>query len=279
MKYPFDGIGTARLSITMKCGNCGVITNTKEFDVPTLDDFDNYSTKLFFHECKCKTSYSIKIVNGLTESYIEVYNPDISIVSLCKIPDILYDENTIECDTIEAFNRIELLINNISSLYEDHQTYLYNMFLINLITIMDTFFKVYVCAIILSDESYIDSFYRFKNINAVHDKLCDKRKNILNHFRTASYYESDLQKQLYKKVFGLDINPNRKLKTYTDIRDILIHRNGFDIKGYLHKLSKQSIMEALCVIKHHVYDELYIKLREIYLDNIVRKNLGILKSI
>lgn len=281
-RLDFNNIGTEKIIINIKCEKCGNYTETREFKLPILGDIDIESIddvikKEYTHTCSCKKKYYISIFLGTTESYciIDGEGCQLDDVSLIEIPDIRFDENSAPIDSIEDFDRIHMLIENSEHFYNEHQVYLYNLLLVNLVTTMDTFIKVYGCAMVLSEQYYIDQFleiyHKGGNIEAM--TYQEKKNAVKRCFQRESFYDIDVQKRLLHVVLGIDIYINPKIRQYTNLRDILIHRNGYDVRGFFHKLTKDSIIQAWCIIRNHVLYELYVKMRNKHINNIVCRNL------
>lgn len=286
-RLDFNNIGTEKIIINIKCEKCGNYTETREFKLPILGDIDIESIddvikKEYTHTCSCKKKYYISIFLGTTESYciIDGEGCQLDDVSLIEIPDIRFDENSAPIDSTEDFDRIHMLIENSEHFYNEHQVYLYNLLLVNLVTTMDTFIKVYGCAMVLSEQYYIEKFLEVYHKEGNSDTMTyqEKKNEVKRYFQRESFYDIAAQKRLLHEVLGIDFSYNPKIRQYTKLRDILIHRNGYDVRGFFHKLTKDSIIQAWCIIKHHVFYELYVKMRNKQVDHIVCRNLGCLNQ-
>ena len=80
----------------------------------------------------------------------------------------------------------------------------------------------------------------------------DKIYKIRNFYKLKSFQSVTNQKKLFKDVFNVNIEIDDRISKYVAIRDIIIHRNAIDIEGFIHRVKKTQLLQALNVIKNYI---------------------------
>ena len=155
IKFNYDSIEADKLIIEFKCKGCLSLTKTELLSVPELD-FDTYKnvSSSYKHKCQCGACYTIEIINGLYDSYGVIHSVDgkEEDVFVHEVPDFPCDKDTILVDTIESYSKIESIVNGIDGMNNEDKNYVYCLLFSNLITILDSFIKIYTEPIILSND-------------------------------------------------------------------------------------------------------------------------------
>lgn len=248
-RFEYDNIEADKLILEFKCKECHSLTKTELLKVPELD-FDtlrnmSYSYK---HKCQCGACYNIEIINGLYDNYGVIDNEEEIYVH--EVPDIPYNNESIFLDTIESFFRIESIVKGIEDMGKDDKNYVYCLLFTNLITILDSFIKIYTEPLILSDDGLIDKFSITFGMPAGDRE--EKIKKIMSFYKKRSFQSITSQMNLFKDVFHVEIEIDDRIKKYVAIRDIIIHRNAIDMESYIHRIKESQLLQALGVIKAYV---------------------------
>ncbi|MBR4924972.1 MAG: hypothetical protein IKZ61_04385 [Prevotella sp.] len=252
-RFIFDNIEGENIILEFKCKKCFSLTKTGLLDVPEMD-LDNLTTakRLFKHECQCGACYSIEIYNGLYNSYgiIQGLDSEEEDVFVHEIPDVQYNKDTIYVDTINTFYKIESIINSVDSFGDEERSFVYGLLFTNLITVFDSFIKIYTEPIILSDNVLVE---RFSNSFDIRNGDIEEKKQKIRHFYSKRSFQTiATQKKLFKEVFNIEVDIDDRIKQYVAIRDVIIHRNAIDPGGYIQKINKNQLLAALEVVKSHV---------------------------
>ena len=217
-------------------------------------DLDSFSTmiKEYRHECQCGESYSISLFNNIYDGYGEIHGIDGEEIDVYvhEVPNIPYDKETILIDTISSYSRIESIAKEIDSLSNDDKSYVYCLLFSNLITIMDSFIKIYTEPIILENIELIERFSVVFGMSK--GDVEEKKRKIEFFYMLRSFQSITNQKKLFKKVFRVDIEIDDRIEYYVAIRDVIVHRNAIDIQGYVHRIKKSHLLKALGVIKDYI---------------------------
>ena len=260
IKFCYDNIEANNLILEFKCKECHTLTETELLSVPKMD-FDTFKnvSSLNKHKCQCGACYTIEIINGLYDSYGLIHRVigKEEDVQVHEIPDYPYSKDTILVDTIGSFSKIESIIDGIEDMRNDDKNYVYCLLFSNLITILDSFIKIYTEPIIMSDYGLIESFSTAFGIK--NGKPEEKKHKIRVFYKTKSFQSISAQKKLFTEVFNVNVDIDDRIGQYVAIRSVIIHRNAIDTKGYTHKIRKSQLLQALWVIKdyiNHIFMEL-----------------------
>lgn len=253
IRFEYDNIEADKLILEFKCKECHSLTKTESLSVPELD-FDTFIdiSNSYKHKCQCGACYTIEITNGLYDSYGLIHRifgkeEDIFVY---EVPDFPYDKDTILIDTIESYSKIESIVNGIEDMSNDDKNYVYCLLFTNLITILDSFIKVYTEPIILINDDLIDKFSMV--FDMAKGNKDDKIKKIRNYYKLKSFQSVASQKKLFRDVFNVDLEIDDRIAKYVAIRDVIIHRNAIDIEEFIHRIRKSQLLQALNVIKNYI---------------------------
>lgn len=260
IRFSYDNIEADKLILKFKCKECHSLTKTDLLSVPEVDfdTFKNVSCS-YKHKCQCGACYTIEIINGLYDSYVLIHRVigKEEDVFVFEVPDFLYDKDTILVDTIDSYSKIESIIDEIEGMSNDDKNYVYCLLFSNLITILDSFIKIYTEPIILSNDDLIEKFAIVFEVSKGERE--EKIKKIRNYYKQRSFQSVASQNKLFKDVFNVEIEIDDRIGFFVAIRDIIIHRNAIDVDGYIHRIKKSQLLQALEIIKmyiRHIYSAL-----------------------
>ena len=256
-KFNYDNIEAEQLILEFKCSKCCKKTITAKLRVPEMYVDDTYSmnTLSYQHVCECGKEYAIHIHSGIYTEYGEIDDlgdkeSDNSSIYVREIPFYPYGERTVFLDTIQAFRISNETINDIESKQIREKSFLYNMLFSNLISLVDSFIKIYAEPIVLSDASIKERFvkvFKQKRKGESEDDFVER------FFEERSFQNLDQQKKLLYNVLCLNKKYYfpKELYTYVRIRNLLIHRNGIHKDGYRYKVTKEELLSASKILKDH----------------------------
>lgn len=271
IRFEYDNIEADKLILEFKCKECHSLTKTELLSVPEID-FDTFKdiSNSYKHRCQCGTCYTIEIINGLYDSYglINGIIGNEEDVFVHEVPDLPYDKDSILVDTIESYSKIESIVNGMEDMSNDDKNYVCCLLFSNLITILDSFIKIFTEPIILSNDELIEKFSIVFDMAKGNKE--DKIKKIKNFYKLKSFQSVTNQKKLFKDVFNVDIDIDDRIAKYVAIRDVIIHRNAIDIDGYIHRIKKSQLLQALNVIKTYIR-HIFSKVNEFETDIIVER--------
>lgn len=253
IKFEYDNIGTDKLEIEFKCKECLSPTKTRLLKVPKLD-FNTFNDVFcsYKHKCQCGANYTIELFNGLYESHGLVhrfFGKEIDVL-VREIPDYSYSKDTILADTINAYSKIESIVNGIEDLSKENKNYIYCLLFANLISILDSFIKIYTEPLVLSSADMIDKFS--VSFGMPKGNREGKIEKIKDFYKRKSFQTVCNQKKLFKDVFNAKFEIDDRITKFVAIRDVIIHRNAIDAEGYTYKITKMQLLQALEVIKTYI---------------------------
>ena len=275
IRFEYDNIEANKLILEFKCKKCNSLTKTELLNVPELD-FDTFKdiSCSCSHKCQCGACYAIEIINGLYDSYGIIhgaYGKEEDVI-VHEVPDIPYDKDSILVDTINAYSRIESIVNGIKDLSKEDKNYVYCLLFSNLISILESFIKIYTEPIVLSNDDLIEKFS--VAFAMPKGETEEKTKKIKDFYERKSFQSLSNQKKLFEDVFCFEIEIDEKIEHYVSIRNIIIHRNAIDLEGFMYKINKTQLLQALDVIKkyvRHIHSALFDYEADIYADIIINR--------
>lgn len=255
VRFRYDNIEANKLILEFKCKKCHSLTKTELLSVPELDLKSFKDTRCSFkHECQCGACYTIDIINGLYEGYGLIHRiiGNEEDVFVHEVPDFPYGKETILVDTIQSYSRIESIADGIEGMSKSDKDYVYCLLFSNLVSILDSFIKIYTEPLILSNIVLTN---RFCSKFGIDKKSTDEKKQaVVDYYKRRSFQYIPNQKKLFEKVFNVDIVFDDELEQIVAIRDVIIHRNAITPAGYIHKIHKNYLIKALKVIKNHIHN-------------------------
>lgn len=153
-------------------------------------------------------------------------------------------------------DEIECLLVGVSKLLLHQQELTYKLLLQNVVTLFDAFVCETLVSKITSSKECFDSFYRkfyndlTKN-NKTHFERLSRGKleyEVVMNILGKSYANIDRVNEMYKRVWGFDFDI---CKGYNNIQDWfnwrhrIVHRNGREKDGTIHKFSSCDVKKAL----------------------------------
>ena len=273
IRFKFDNIEAEKLILEFRCKECDSLTKTGLLRVPKLD-FDTFKdvSCSYKHKCQCGACYIIELFNGLYDSYGLVHRiigKEVDVL-VHEVPDFPYDKKSILVDTINAYSRIESIVNGIENLSKEDKKYTYCLLFSNLISILDSFIKIYTEPIVLGNDDLIEKFS--VAFGMPKGKTEEKAEKIKIFYKKKSFQSVSNQKKLFEDVFNVKLEIDDIIAKYVAIRDVIIHRNAIDTDGYIHKITKKQLLQALEVIKiyiRHIYRVIFDIETNIYVDKLM----------
>ena len=253
IRFSFDNIEADKLILEFKCKNCLALTKTVLLSVPKLD-FDTFKdvSCLYKHKCQCGACYTVELFNGLYDSYglvHRIFGKEVD-VFVHEVPDFPYDKESILVDTTNAYSRIKSIVNSIEKLSKEDKKYTYCLLFSNLISILDSFIKIYTEPIVLGNDDLIEKFSVAFGITK--GNTAEKVEKIKDFYKRKSFQSVSNQKKLLEDVFNVKLEIDDRIAKYVAIRDVIIHRNAIDEEGYIHNIKKPYLLQALEVIKMYI---------------------------
>ena len=252
-RFSYDDIEADKLILEFKCKECNSLTKTESWSVPDLD-FDTFKnvSRTYKHKCQCGACYGIEIINGLYDSYVEIHgiSDKEEDVFVYEVPDFPYDKDSILVDTIKSYTIIESIVDRIEDMSKENKNYVYCLLFSNLITILDSFIKIYTEPLVISNDDLIEKFSIVFGMPKGEKE--EKIKKIKNYYKQKSFQSINSQHKLFKYVFNVDIEIDDRIGHYVAIRDIIIHRNAIDAGGYMHRITKSQLLQALDLVKEYI---------------------------
>ena len=146
IRFEYDNIEADKLILEFKCKECNSLTKTDLLNVPELD-FDTFKdiSCSYKHKCQCGACYTIDIINGLYDSsgiIHRIFGKEED-VFVYEVPYPPYDKDSILVDTTESYSKIESIVDGIEDMNKDDKNYIYCLLFTYLVTILDSFIKIY----------------------------------------------------------------------------------------------------------------------------------------
>ena len=258
VKFNYDNIGTEKITLEFLCSKCHSTIETGMLDIPEWNLNCNIVTRVKLHSrCACCKEYNIELFNGIYDSYgiiQELEEGEINI-TVHEMPDIKHDSNTIVVDTIEAYQRIKSIVSETEMMKSENRDYIYCLLFSNLISILDSFIKIYTEPLVLNDQIISERFCKAFHIKKIN------REKIEKIYKRKSFQSINNQEILFKEVFNVDIEFVPEISDFNKIRNLLIHRNAINQSGYINKISKTELLRAIDIFQKHTRN-IHIKLKD-----------------
>ena len=253
IRFEYDNIDSESVILEFKCKECLKSTKTGLFRVPEFDlDTFKETKKSYTHKCKCGACYTVEIINGIYDGYGLIHGIDgnKNDVMTYEFPYFHYNKETILADTISAYSTIKSIINGIDDMSDENRSYVYCLLFSNLISILESFIKIYTEPIIMSNSELIHRFSIVFNMSKGNEE--EKKQKINDFYKRKSFQTVSNQRKLFNDVFNFNIEIDERIEKYVTIRDVIIHRNAIDPEGFMHKIKEPQLLEALDVIKKYI---------------------------
>ena len=253
IQFKYDNIEADKLILEFRCKECHSLTKTKLLSVPKMDynTFKDVSCS-YKHKCQCGACYTIELFNGLDDSFgfvHRIFGKEVDVL-VHEVPDIPYNKESVFVDTINAYSRIESIVNGVENLSKEDKKYIYCLLFSNLISILDSFIKIYTEPMVLGNDDLIEKFSVAFGMPKGNTE--EKAEKIKNFYERKSFQSVVNQKKLLEDVFNVKLEIDDIIVKYVAIRDIIIHRNAIDIEGYIYNIKKSLLLQALGVIKMYI---------------------------
>lgn len=274
-RFSYDSIEADKLILEFKCKECNSLTKTESLSVPDLD-FDTFKdvSCTYKHRCQCGACYAIEIINGLYDSCGIIHGVSYKEedVFVYDVPDFPYDKDSILVDVINSYTIIESIVDRIEDMSKENKNYVYCLLFSNLITILDSFIKIYTEPLVIYNDDLIEKFSIAFGMPK--GDIEEKKQKIRNYYRQKSFQSITSQHKLFEEVFNVDIEIDDRIGHYVAIRDIIIHRNAIDPGGYMYRIKKSQLLQALNVIKiyiRHIFRALFDFEANLYVQRILNR--------
>ena len=265
VKFNYDNIGTEKITLEFLCSKCHSTIETGMLDIPEWNLDCNIVTGVK-HRCRCTCckEYNIELFNGIYDSYgvIQELEESERNVIVHEIPDIKHDSNTIVVDTIEAYQRIKSIVSETEMMKSENRDYIYCLLFSNLISILDTFIKIYTEPLVLNDQIISERFCKAFHIKKIN------REEIEKIYQRKSFQSIYNQEILFKEVFNVDIKLAAEISDFNKTRNLLIHRNAITPEGYINKINKPYLLRAIDIFQEHTRN-IHIKLNDYTMEKCV----------
>ena len=253
IKFDYDNNEADELINEFKCKKCFHLSRTNPLEIPKME-FGNYTTikHSFKHKCQCGECYVIDIYNGIFDNYgvIHRISSKEKEVFVHEVPFPRYNKDSIFVDTLCSFSRIRTIIDEIENMNNDNKSFIYCLLFLNIISIIDSFVKIYTEPIILCNNALIEKFavvFKMPKGNTE-----DKKNKIREFYEKRSFQTVSNQRKLFEDVFNIDVTIDGKILNYVAIRDIIAHRNSITPAGYTHRIKKSQLLEAISVVETYI---------------------------
>ena len=156
----------------------------------------------------------------------------------------------------ERKDEIECLLEGVNKLELRQQELAYKLLLQNVVTLFDAFICETLVSKVTSSKECFDAFYRkfyddlTKDKKTHFDKLSrgELEHEVVMNILGMSYANVGRVNQMYKRVWGLNFDickNNNKLQDWFDWRHRIVHRNGREKDGSIHRFSTKDVENAL----------------------------------
>lgn len=244
------------VTIKFKC-TCGEECVTDALYVPTPDylaetSSDSMNWESFEIQCdSCGKEYEISVYNSYYGGEVEINND-------AEIIDI--EEDMPEEDNFDDFyylkTEIEKTLDKIDSIPEDLQPFIIRLLYANAITYLETYLFETLKSQVFQNENSLrnfvekyepfnneDSFkYRLANIFQVKDNL---KSHVEKELNGLLYHNLPKIKNIYRTILDIDLGEIKECCKAVKIRHDIIHRNGKDIEGKEHEITKEDVSRIL----------------------------------
>lgn len=253
IKFDYDNNEADELIIEFKCKKCFHLSRTNPLEIPKME-FGNYTTikHSFKHKCQCGECYVIDIYNGMFDNYgvIHRISSKEKEVFVHEVPFPRYNKDSIFVDTICLFSRIKSISDEIEGISNDNKDLVYRLLFLNLISIIDSFIKIYTEPIILCNNNLIEKFAVVFKMQKGNNE--EKKQKIRDFYKSKSFQSVSTQTRLFKEVFDIDVTIDDGILKLVEIRNIIAHRNSITQSGYIYKIKKSQLLEALSVVETYI---------------------------
>ena len=80
----------------------------------------------------------------------------------------------------------------------------------------------------------------------------EKKQKIRDFYKSKSFQSVSTQTRLFKEVFDIDVTIDDGILKLVEIRNIIAHRNSITQSGYIYKIKKSQLLEALSVVETYI---------------------------
>lgn len=251
-KTTFNNIQADNLIVEFPC-SCGHKIETAKIAVPELEC--NLSNAILTTKCQCAhcgKDYVISTKNQLLDGILTIdkVDSDCNDVQVYEIPYPSYGPETISLDTYESIIRLKEIVQEIDSLNNESKQYLYLLLHSNVVSIIDAFIKIKTLPIIIEDDLLIDRVIQenllgckrqFEKAKSKSDKILILKKR----YSHTSFQSHSKRKKLFEKILGIKIESVDGMDSPIRIRNIIVHRNSIDEKGFKHRISRDMLLKLI----------------------------------
>lgn len=250
------------VSIKFKCPKCGKTIETDAFSVPAPDfSAESHSSSInsdyYEVECdECGESYDLTLGTG-------IYGGE---GDLDEVEDILEvnehfpkeDDEYLEKEYYNATHtEVEKALDAIDSLPEENKKFLYKQLFAAIITSLETYLADTLKRYVLADEEHIrkfvETYHPFKTQHISLSKLFSSKESLPKYIRNVldglMYHNLPKIKPIYKDALDVDLGEIKGICRAIRVRHDIVHRNGKDLEGNEHTITKQDVLDLSKEIK------------------------------
>ena len=148
------------------------------------------------------------------------------------------------------FLKFESIIDGIDSMIKENKNYIYCLLFSNLISILDSFIKIYTEPIVQCDDILVERFC--SEFGITKGTIEEEKQAVKDFYNKKTFQYIPSQKKLLERVFNINLDFDDRIERYVAVRDVIVHRNAIDSDGYMHRIKKTQLFDALNVIKKHI---------------------------
>ena len=210
IRFEYDNIEADKLILEFKCKSCHAISKTELLVVPQLDINTFDKTKLSYqHKCVCGEIYYIDIYNGIYDNYgiVNGIDGNENDVYVHEVSNYFYNKDSILVDTIGSYFKIESIIDSIDEMSNENKSYVYCLLFSNLISILDSFIKIYTEPIVQCDDILIERFC--SEFGITKGTIEEEKQAVKDFYNKKTFQYIPSQKKLLERVFNILKEKNR----------------------------------------------------------------------
>ncbi len=251
------------ISLRFKCPTCSTDNETDAMGVPSPDftaetSHDSTNSEEYFHYCpECGEEFRIDLYTSFYDGYGEInIDNDVNLFVEEEFEEEDYDYTP---DVNEYLAQTKNALEEIGSLSQENQDILLRVLYANAISCMEGYLYSRLLSWVLSSDKnkrfFVEHFYdsqqqkiALSECYKVIDGIDSRIKNLL---KDVIWHNLDRVSKIYKSV-GVDIGEIEDLLKCVDIRHDIVHRNGKDKEGNLHKITRDNVDELIIQVSNFI---------------------------
>ncbi|MBR5060651.1 MAG: hypothetical protein IKX24_00740 [Prevotella sp.] len=247
--FDYDNYVGNRLKIRFRCRRCGEINETENYEIPFMDEKASYE-----HTCgRCDMIHEIHLIDDGVNGHGEIIDlPNSKILNVITIPYEYYSNMDLSLiHRIIGTCKIETCLEEIEILSENTRSFIYQMLMVNVISLLETYLKESITRKIMECDEYKKNLIENHTSTNVDKKTMNKVNDldVQDVLRSISFQNMDNVKKILKKVFRIYINKCEFIQNAINKRNIIVHRNGIDETGNDCLVEKSELLNLLGEIR------------------------------